>query len=418
VRALAVAAVLAFHDGRLDGGFLGVSTFFTLSGFLITGLLLREWRDDACVSLRLFFARRLRRLVPAAVAGVFVAAAVAVAAHDAQISRRFPFDGIAAIGDFANWRFLAVGQSYAGLFATPSPLLHYWSLAVEEQFYLVLAPLIAGMLVVLRGRRAPMFGALATLGAISFAAGWTTSGHGIDRAYYGTDARAVEFIVGSLLAVAMSGRVLSRRASRTVAVVGPIALAAMMWANAQARVGDRLLFRGGLLAYACLGCVVVLAACRPGPIRALCSTAPARGLGRISYGVYVYHWPIFLWLSSTRTGLPPIVLTLLRVAVTLALATASFVFLERPIRERRALIGRRRWIAVPIAGVAAAACAVLVGAVGVGAAGDLCRSRLTQLGARGVTKSSDLAYLRGGEDRHRDGDHPRVASGEARDGRR
>src|SRR4029079_10692826 len=123
-----------------------------------------------------------------------------------------------------------------------------------------------------------------------------------------------------LLAVAIGGRVLSRRASRSVAVAGPVALATMMWANTQTRVGERLLFRGGLLAYACLGCVVVLAACQRGPVRALCSTALARGLGRVSYGVYVYHWPIFLWLSSARTGLPPFPLTLLRVAVTLALA--------------------------------------------------------------------------------------------------
>src|SRR3954463_5081929 len=153
VRAFAVIAVLAFHDGRLGGGFLGVSTFFTLSGFLITGLLLREWKHAGRVSLRNFFGRRFRRLFPAAVAGVLVAAAVALALHDAQTSQNFSRDGLAALGDVADWRFLLSGQSYANLFATPSPLQHYWSLAVEEQFYLVLAPLIVGLLVVLRGRR-------------------------------------------------------------------------------------------------------------------------------------------------------------------------------------------------------------------------------------------------------------------------
>jgi peptidoglycan/LPS O-acetylase OafA/YrhL len=367
IRALAVAAVLAYHDGRLRGGFLGVSTFFTLSGFLITGLLFREWRGEARISLRRFYGRRIRRLFPAAVVGVLVAAVVAVAVHDAQTSHNFPFDGIAALGDAANWRFLASGQSYANLFATPSPLQHYWSLAVEEQFYLALAPLIVGLLVVLRGRRAPMFAALAAIGALSLADGWISVAHGIDRAYYGTDTRSLEFLVGSLLAVALSDRVLGRNPSRSVAVAGPVALAAMAWANAHARVGDRILFRGGLLAYACLGCVVVLAACEPGPIRSLLSTAPLRGLGRISYGVYVYHWPIFLLLTRERTGLAPLELTIARVASTLALATVSFVFLELPIRERRALTGRRRWIVTPTAGVAAGVaagvCAVLVGAV-------------------------------------------------------
>src|SRR5204862_4137322 len=127
---------------------------------------------NARVSLLHFYTRRLRRLPPAAVAGVFVASAVAVAVHDAQTSRNFPLDGIAALGDVANWRFLASDQSYVNLFATPSPLQHFWSLAVEEQFYLALAPLIVGLLVILRGRRAPMFAALATIAAVSFVDGW------------------------------------------------------------------------------------------------------------------------------------------------------------------------------------------------------------------------------------------------------
>jgi peptidoglycan/LPS O-acetylase OafA/YrhL/lysophospholipase L1-like esterase len=363
VRALAVVAVLAFHDGRLGGGFLGVSTFFTLSGFLITGLLLRERVHASRVSLRRFYARRLRRLFPAAVAGVVLAAAIGVALHDAQTSRNFPLDALAGLTDVANWRFLASGQSYANLFATASPLQHFWSLAVEEQFYLVLAPVIVGTLALLRGRRAPVFAALAAIAAISFVDGWVVAAHGVDRAYYGTDTRALEFLVGSLLAVALSGRAPGKRSSRSLAAAGPPALLVMVWANAHARVGDRILFRGGLLAYAGAGCVLMLAACEPGPIRALCSTAPLRRLGRISYGVYVYHWPIFLWLSAARTGLAPFALTLLRLSATLAIASASFVWLEQPIREGRWLTGNRRWLAVPTAGIAAAMCAALVGVV-------------------------------------------------------
>ncbi len=363
VRALAVAAVLAFHDGRLHGGFLGVSTFFTLSGFLITRLLVRQWRQNRGSSLRSFYARRLRRLVPAAVAGVLLAAAVAVALHDAQTSHNFPLDGLAALGNVANWRFLASGQSYANLFATTSPLQHFWSLAVEEQFYLVLAPLIVGMLMVFRGRRVPMLAAVGALGAISFVDGWLSSAHGIDRAYYGTDTRSLEFLVGSVLAIALSGRKLNRSAARVFGIAGPFALLAMVWANAHARVGDRVLFRGGLLAYGCLGGLVLLAACVPGPVGKLCNLAPLRALGRVSYGVYVFHWPIFLWLSAARTGLSPVPLTTLRLAVTFSIAAISYVFLEQPIRERRALTGRRRWIALPTAGCTAAACAALVGVV-------------------------------------------------------
>ncbi len=190
VRALAVIAVLAFHDDRLRGGFLGVSTFFTLSGFLITGLILRERQSTGRVSLRDFFGRRIRRLFPAAIAGVLLAAAAATVLRDGQTAHNFPGDALAALGDVANWRFLTSGQSYVNLFATPSPLQHYWSLAVEEQFYLVLAPLIVGLMIVLRGRRRALFAALAGLTTASFAAGWMLAGHGVDRAYYGTDTRA------------------------------------------------------------------------------------------------------------------------------------------------------------------------------------------------------------------------------------
>jgi len=363
VRALAVLAVLAFHDGRLAGGFLGVSTFFTLSGFLITGLLVREFARTRRVSLRDFFGRRVRRLFPAAVAGVLLAAAVAIALHDAQTSHNFAGDGLAALGDVANWRFLASGQSYVNLFATPSPLQHFWSLAVEEQFYLVLAPVIAGLLVVARGRRSWVLAALATLGALSFADGWVNAAHAAGRAYYGTDTRALEFLVGAVLAVAISGRTIGRSASRALAIAGPFALVAMVWANAHARVGDEILFRGGLLAYAVLGGVLLLAACQAGPVRALCSTAPLRGLGRISYGVYVYHWPIFLWLTAARTGLGPVPLTVTRLTITVALAFISFRFLEQPIRERRALIDARRWLALSTATAGAVGAAALVGAL-------------------------------------------------------
>jgi peptidoglycan/LPS O-acetylase OafA/YrhL len=363
IRALAVLAVLAFHDGRLAGGFLGVSTFFTLSGFLITRLLVREFGRTTHVSLRNFFGRRIRRLFPAVVAGVLLAAVVTIALHDAQTSLNFSGDGLAALGNVANWRFLASGQSYANLFATPSPLQPFWSLAVEEQFYLVLAPLIVGLLVLARGRRGVVLAVLATLGVLSFADGWMLAPHSADRAYYGTDTRALEFLVGAVLAVALSGRVIRRGAARALAVAGPFALIAMVWANAHARVGEVGLFRGGLLVYAVLGGVLLLAACQPGPVRSACAGPPLRGLGRISYGVYVYHWPIFLWLTAARTGLSPLPLTGVRLALTLGLAIMSFHWLERPIREQRVFTNWRRWVAFGTAIAGAFGVALLVGAV-------------------------------------------------------
>ncbi len=363
LRALAVIAVLLFHDGRLRGGFLGVSTFFTLSGFLITRLLLSEWNGAAHISLRRFYSRRIRRLLPAALAGLVVAAAVTAALHDPQTSRDFRLDSLAAVVNVANWRFLWSGRAYANLFAAPSPLQHYWSLSVEEQFYLLLAPVIVAVLAVARGRRVVIGVVLGALAAGSFVDGWLAVSHGIDRAYYGTDTRALEFLVGSVLAVVMAQRTLGRRVSRVVASFGPVAVVGLALAMTQARVGDAGLFRGGLLAYALGGCALLLAACEPGPMRGLLSTPPLRQLGRISYGVYVYHWPLFLWLSPARTQLDPLELTALRMATTLAVATVSYVFIEQPIRERRRIAERGRWVAAPTAVATVVLCALMVAAL-------------------------------------------------------
>ena len=363
LRALALIAMLAFHDDRLQGGFLGLTTFFTLSGFLITGLLLSEYASTHRVSLGHFFARRARRLMPAALIGIVVAGAVSIALHDGQTSLNFRFDALSALGQVANWRFLISGRAYANLLATPSPLLHYWSLAVEEQFYLVLAPLIAGLLALTRGRKALLGGALAVLATLSFIDGWLVVNQSIDRAYYGTDTRALEFLIGALLAVVMSRRYLTTLQSRAVASVGAVALGGLAVGTVIARVTDVGLLRGGFLLFACGSGLVVLAACEPGPVKWLCSLSVFVALGRISYGVYIFHWPIFIWLNEARTGLDPLTLTVVRMTVTIGLATVTYVFVEQPIRQRRFFKGQRtRWVAVPAAMSIAALGALVVGA--------------------------------------------------------
>ncbi|HEY1738909.1 MAG TPA: acyltransferase, partial [Acidimicrobiia bacterium] len=337
LRGIAVAAVLAYHDQRLAGGFLGVSTFFVLSGFLITALLLRERDERGAVSFRAFYSRRVRRLVPAAILGVLLAATVTQVRHDAAASHAFRVDALTALTDVANWRFVLAGRSYLALFVTPSAVQHYWSLAVEVQFYVVLVPVIVAALALGRGRRRLLYATLVVLTAASVAIGAYFAAHGsFDRAYYGTDTRAAEFLVGGLFGALFAARPrdLPRHVARAIAAAGPFALAGAVVFYVRARL-DTNLFRGPLLAFAVLNAVVALAACVPGPVRAALSVSPLVWLGRISYGVYVYHWPLYLLLDHQRTGLGPLALTGVRLGATFAVAIVSYVLVEQPIRTGR-----------------------------------------------------------------------------------
>lgn len=352
---MAVAAVLCFHGGFswAVGGFLGVSTFFTLSGFLITTLLLAEHRRTGRLDRTRFWLRRFRRLMPAAVAClagvVLFAATVATPAQLVDLRG----DMLASLFYAANWRFIADGSSYAEIFTAPSPVLHFWSLAIEEQFYLVFPLVLAGLLAVGRGSRRVVAGALGLATVASLTYSFVVSGRSIDAAYYNTFTRAAELLIGALLALALAhpgvAAALDRgRAPRAVLVASILALVACVVAWNQVEQTDQWLYRGGLGLYAVLTATVVAAAIRPGPLRTLFSSGTLRWLGRVSYGAYLYHWPIFLWLTPLRTGLSQWPLFGLRVGVTLAAAELSYRFLEEPIRRGRRLTGWRPFLVVPL----------------------------------------------------------------------
>jgi peptidoglycan/LPS O-acetylase OafA/YrhL/lysophospholipase L1-like esterase len=371
----------------VPGGFIGVDVFFVLSGFLITSLLLDEFGRSPRIHLAEFWTHRARRLLPALVVMVLAVG----------LGRElFPPDAVAGLRDeaiaaflwVANWSFVAQKTDYFEQGGTPSPLQHTWSLGVEEQYYLVWPLLIAvaALLAARARRRCPpvrprtvawtVF-VLAAAGAVvsAIAAIVLASHDSLNRVYFGTDTRAQALLMGSAASALLvrdwsallAGRCpirsqWGRSSARTLPVVGLAGLvAAAHYTNGS--VGE---FGHGLLiaaAAAALAVVVPVALDQHSPVARMLAGRPLVWLGAISYGVYLWHWPVFLALNGQRTGWTGFPLLVVRCITTFALATASWWLIEQPIRRWRPV----RVELLPLAGATVAtAVAVTVLVVPVG----------------------------------------------------
>ncbi len=339
VRAIAVIVVLLFHAGIswFSGGYVGVSLFFTLSGFLITRLLIAELERTDRVRLGHFWMRRVRRLLPASLlclALVFIASWTGLLPAGEHLRR----DGWAATFQVFNWVQLTSDQSYTELFTgTPGALDHYWSLAVEEQFYW-LWPIV----VLVLARRTNLRGGIVALTALAFVvAPLIAVVFGGDAAYWATPARAGEILAGCALAV------LTHRTPTPSPVVGTSAasigliaviVCAITWPAASGPA-----YSGWMPVFA-MASVAVIWGSSSGPITGVLSNRALVAIGGVSYGLYLYHWPVYLVITEERTGWGIWTLTLVRLAVTAAMAIASYRFLEQPIRhgrftDRQVLVG-------------------------------------------------------------------------------
>ena len=340
VRALAVIAVLLFHGGYLRGGWLGVDLFFVLSGYLITSLLMIEHRSTGRIGLVAFWGRRARRLLPALLLLVAAVALYAWAQVGAADLGRVRSDGLASLAFVANWHDVLQGASYWDRGLSPSYFAHAWSLAVEEQMYLVWPILLGWVLGRRRGRAPEVVVRLSLAVAAASAAlqvGLAAAGASHERVYLGTDTR--------LVAVALGAFVAGWRRRRSA---GGSSVAVREWGAVAAGVGLLALwwglegtsdttYRGGLLLASFLGAVLVAGAADPRSrvLQATLGATPLRAVGRISYGLYLWHWPLFLVLSARRTGLDGLALLALRLVVTAAVATASWYLVERPVLRLR-----------------------------------------------------------------------------------
>ena len=342
IRAVAVLAVLAYHlnFGWASGGLLGVQVFFVLSGYLITDLLVAEYRRHSGIRLGQFWLRRARRLLPALFVMLFVVLGWATLFDRAQLGA-LRSDLPSSIFYFSNWWFIFHHVPYFAKFGPPSPLGNLWSLSIEEQFYLVWPLLLLVGMRWIRSRR--VLGlltlALAALSAIEMGLLFSSLPPGGDptRVYDGTDTRAFALLIGAALAFGLPrnrafGPITpgARRLLNAVGALGLLGIFLMFW---QTNEYQPFLYEGGMVLLAVLTAMVIGVTVHPGSqLRWILGWDPLRWVGERSYAIYLWHYPVIV--LTTPLGAPPnLVRALLQSAATIGLAALSWRFVEDPVRH-------------------------------------------------------------------------------------
>jgi peptidoglycan/LPS O-acetylase OafA/YrhL len=360
LRALAVIAVIAFHEqfSAFPGGFLGVDVFFVLSGYLITDLLVAQWNRHGHLALRGFWTRRARRLLPAlGVLLVTVTAATAVIEPAQMTALRDAL--LAAVTYSSNWWQALAHHSYFAQFGPPPPLQHLWSLAIEEQFYLLWPLLLIGILKTCQSGR--IRAGLAWLGAALSALAMVlvyVPGADPSRVYYGTDTHASALFIGAALALTWPLRrmqALSRDGARVPDAIGLAGIAVLAWAMGHFAGPDRVLYPAGLLIAALAAGGVVLAAASPGLVSWALGGSALRWIGIRSYGIYLWHWPVIALADAAFPRQSPAHwIWLPEAALSVGLAAASWRWVEEPIIRNRFRATVRGWSRVVIGSPAGA----------------------------------------------------------------
>jgi peptidoglycan/LPS O-acetylase OafA/YrhL len=387
LRAIAILGVLLYHAGLgwAPGGFLGVEVFFVISGYLITSLLLAEWRQRGRIAFTAFWLRRARRLLPALFLLIAVTLAFAVVFLPDEVAG-LRSDTLAALGYVTNWYLIFSHKPYFETVGRPPILQHLWSLAVEEQFYLFWPLLFAAGMRFLRRRRLLVVVLAGAALSTALMAALYQPDADPSRIYYGTDTRAAGLLIGAALALVWIPEQLQIRGRAGSAggllldAAGLGALAALLGFYRWLDEFQPALYRGGFAAVALATAVVIAAAVHPRAklIPGLLGQRLLRWVGLRSYGLYLWHWPVYVvtrpQLDVPLDGLP---LLALRLAVTCLMAELSYRYVETPLRSGavgrawaawRATRGMQRWrLGLRWAGAAGTMVAVFL-AVGISVA--------------------------------------------------
>ena len=348
LRAVGVVAVVGYHLGAplFGGGFLGVTLFFVVSGYLITRLLVTEIENRGTLDLVGFWRRRLRRLLPAAYTVVVVCLG-ATMLFNPELLSKVRGDGLAALGYASNWWMIFHNVSYFDSFGLPSPLAHLWTLAIEEQFYLAWPLVLVALLAVVRRRIAIL--AIVGVAVLASVVLMATTYSAVDpnRSYMGTDTRMGELLLGALLALALHpagdgrahpvGRVTALLESRRAWLALACSTGAFVLLAASLPDDSSFAFHGGILlaAVASAGMILSLQAAQVSRFAVRVDSGVVGALGRRSYAVYLWHYPVLIAFSTAQNlGQFALGRSLAVVLVTLLLAEASYRFIEVPVRRR------------------------------------------------------------------------------------
>ena len=377
LRAFALLIIMSYHFGlrATQGGFFSLDIFYVLSGYLITGLLLGEYARRDSIRLGAFWLRRARRLLPALVVVVVVVTLYVRFVAVAGTYPEYRMSALSALFYFSNWWQIAASGNYFHATGPVYPLTHTWSLAVEEQFYLVWPLVVVATMALARtfarGVRALLWVSVLGAGAsaVAMVVRYSATAN-ITRLYFGTDTHAQSILIGAVLACVLTTIARGRgetgmapEATRGRGVLTALGLAGFVVTLAITYVftgTDAFCYRGGFTLSALAAAAIITAAITvpTGPIAKVLATAPLVFLGTVSYGAYLWHFPVFLWLDATRSHTHGAVLFVLRFGLTFALATASYFLIERPVMEGR--FWRTARAAVPALAALAATVVVVV----------------------------------------------------------